>query len=103
MSEPVIHVDKLAKSFGSQQVLQDVSLSIPAGQTFALLGRNGVGKTTTIRILLGLIPADSGVVRLAGLDPSRDPLQVRSQVGYLAEDQMMYGWMFASTKIDWQS
>ena len=93
MSEPVIRVDKLTKSFGTQQVLQDVSLSIPAGQTFALLGRNGAGKTTTIRIMLGLVPADSGTVQLAGIDPSSDPLRLRSQVGYLAEDQTMYGWM----------
>jgi ABC-2 type transport system ATP-binding protein len=93
MSEPAICVDKLAKAFGSQQVLHDVSLNIPAGQTFALLGRNGAGKTTAIRIMLGLIPADSGAVRLAGIDPTRDPLKVRSQVGYLAEDQAMYGWM----------
>lgn len=93
MSGPAIHVDQLAKSFGTQQVLHDVSLSIPAGQTFALLGRNGAGKTTTIRILLGLIPADAGTVRLAGMDPAREPLQVRSQVGYLGEDQIMYGWM----------
>ncbi len=93
MSEPAIRVDQLAKSFGSQQVLQDVSLSITAGQTFALLGRNGAGKTTTIRILLGLIPADSGTVQLGGIDPAIDPLKVRSQVGYLAEDQTMYGWM----------
>ena len=93
MSEPVICVENIAKSFGSQQVLQDVSLSISAGQTFALLGRNGAGKTTTIRIMLGLIPADSGTVRLAGSDPSSDPLKLRSQVGYLAEDQTMYGWM----------
>ena len=70
MSEPAIRVDQLAKSYGSQQVLQNVSLSIPTGQTFALLGRNGAGKTTTIRILLGLIPADSGAVRVNGIDPA---------------------------------
>ena len=46
-----------------------------------------------IRILLGLIPADSGNVQLGGIDPVIDPLKVRSHVGYLAEDQTMYGWM----------
>ncbi len=93
MNEPAIRVDQLAKSYGSQQVLKNVSLSIPAGQTFALLGRNGAGKTTTIRILLGLIPADSGTVQLGGIDPAVDPLQVRRNIGYLAEDQTMYAWM----------
>lgn len=93
MSEPAIRVDELAKSYGAQQVLRDVSLSIPAGQTCALLGRNGAGKTTTIRILLGLLPADSGTAHLAGINPAADPMNVRRQVGYLAEDQIMYGWM----------
>jgi ABC-2 type transport system ATP-binding protein len=93
MSKSIICVDKLAKSFGSHQVLREVSLNIPEGQTFALLGRNGAGKTTMIRIMLGLIPADSGTVRLAGLDPTVAPVKLRTQVGYLAEDQVMYGWM----------
>jgi ABC-2 type transport system ATP-binding protein len=86
MTKSVISVNKLAKSFGSHQVLREVSLNIPEGQTFALLGRNGAGKTTMIRIMLGLIPADSGMVRLAGLDPAVAPVKLRTQVGYLAED-----------------
>jgi ABC-2 type transport system ATP-binding protein len=93
MSKSAICVDKLAKSFGSHQVLRGVSLTIPEGQTFALLGRNGAGKTTMIRVLLGLIPSDSGVIQLAGLDPTVSPIELRSQVGYLGEDQVMYGWM----------
>jgi ABC-2 type transport system ATP-binding protein len=93
MTEAVIQIEQLVKTYGSKNVLQNVSLSIPAGQTLALLGRNGAGKTTMIRILLGLLPADSGVCRLGGVDPAVDPLKVRSNVGYLAEDQTMYGWM----------
>jgi ABC-2 type transport system ATP-binding protein len=93
MNESIICLDKLAKTFGSHQVLRDVSLNIPEGQTFALLGRNGAGKTTMIRIMLGLIPADSGTVRLASLDPAVAPVKLRTRVGYLAEDQVMYGWM----------
>lgn len=96
MSEPAIILDNLAKSYGSEQVLRDVSLTIPAGQTFALLGRNGAGKTTAIRILLGLIHADGGEVRVGGFNPAKEPLAVRSRVGYLAEDQSMYGWMTPS-------
>jgi ABC-2 type transport system ATP-binding protein len=93
MTEPAIQIEQLVKTYGSKTVLQNVSLSIPAGQTLALLGRNGAGKTTMIRILLGLLPADSGVCRLGGVDPAIDPLKVRRNVGYLAEDQTMYGWM----------
>ena len=93
MTEPAIQIEQLVKTYGSKTVLQNVSLSIPAGQTLALLGRNGAGKTTMIRILLGLLPADAGVCRLGGVDPAVEPLKVRSKVGYLAEDQTMYGWM----------
>jgi len=66
---------------------------VPPGQTFAFLGRNGAGKTTTIRTLLGLLQPDEGKVRVLGLDPAKEPLQVRKRVGYMAEDQQMFGWM----------
>src|ERR1700728_117633 len=88
-----VSIRNLRKSFGSKVVLEDVSLEIPRGQTFALLGRNGVGKTTLIRILLGLIPPDGGSARLLDRDPASEPIEVRRRVGYLAEDQVMYGWM----------
>lgn len=93
MNELSIEANGIHKSFGSHRVLQDVSLQISPGQTFALLGRNGAGKTTFIRTLLGLLTPDTGSIRLAGLDPTRSALEVRSRVGYLAEDQTMYGWM----------
>lgn len=93
MNGPMIQLDRISKSFGPKEALHQVSLAIPEGQTFALLGRTGAGKTTLIRILLGLIPADSGTARLAGLDPAKDPIPLRRKIGYLAEDQVMYGWM----------
>ena len=96
MTALAIQIERLAKSYGSQPVLHDVSLAIPAGQTLALLGCNGASKTTMIRILLGLIPADTGRVLVGGVDPARDPLTVRRDVGYRAEDQTMYGWMTPS-------
>ncbi|MCA9238184.1 MAG: ABC transporter ATP-binding protein [Planctomycetales bacterium] len=84
------HVDK---SFRRTRVLANMSLSVEQGSTFAFLGRNGAGKTTTIRMLLGLLPRDDGDVRVLGIDPAVDPLAIRARVGYLAEDQRMYGWM----------
>lgn len=75
MNEVAIKIDQVAKSFGRKQVLQNVSLSIPAGQTLALLGRNGAGKSTTIRILLGLIPADSGTFDSVALTLRRTRLR----------------------------
>ena len=93
MDEFTIEVQGLRKSFGSQQVLKDVSFEVAQGETFALLGRNAAGKTTTIRIMLGLLDADAGRIRVAGHDPAVRSIELRRQVGYLAEDQAMYGWM----------
>jgi len=93
MSEAAVSVQRLRKGFGGEPVLSDVSFEVARGQTFALLGRNGAGKTTAIRILLGLLPAEAGTVRVLDHDPSKAPLELRRRVGYLAEDQAMYPWM----------
>jgi ABC-2 type transport system ATP-binding protein len=95
MNGSAITVQHLRQGYGKHTVLHDVSLEIPRGQTFALLGRNGAGKTTLIRTLLGLLPPSGGGVEVLGLNPAQEPLEVRSRVGYLAEDQAMYGWMTA--------
>lgn len=96
MSDLAISVHNLRKTFGSHVVLDDVSFDVARGNTFALLGRNGAGKTTMIRTLLGLLPCDTGMIQIAGCDPAVDPLELRRRVGYLAEDQSMYGWMTAT-------
>ena len=96
MNGAAISLRNVFQSYGKQPVLEDVSLEIPRGQTFALLGRNGSGKTTLIRTLLGLLPPRQGSAEVLGLDPSRQALEIRSRIGYLAEDQAMYGWMTAA-------
>ena len=92
-NDPVIQVHGLLKNFGAKHVLRDVSFCLAKGETLALLGRNGAGKTTIIRTLMGLLPPDNGTVRIAGLDPQTESLEVRRRVGFLAEDQQMFGWM----------
>jgi ABC-2 type transport system ATP-binding protein len=93
MVDPVIDVQAVYKSFRSTHVLKGVTLQVGRGKTFAFLGRNAAGKTTLIRMLLGLLGRDDGSMRILGLDPQRDALELRQRVGYLAEDQTMYGWM----------
>lgn len=88
-----ININHLVRRFRRKSVLTDLSLSVPTGQTFAFLGRNGEGKTTTIRMMLGLLKPDGGDIHILGLDPRRDALEIRQRVGYLAEDQQMWGWM----------
>ena len=93
MNSFAIQMHDVHKSFGSNQVLRGVTLAVASGRTFAFLGRNGAGKTTAIRTLLGLLDRDAGSIRVLGIDPKIEPLKLRARVGYLAEDQTMYGWM----------
>ena len=93
MLEPVIEIRNVIKRYREKEVLSDLTFSVTRGQTFAFLGRNGAGKTTTIQMLLGLNKPDAGSIKVLGTDPAVDPLQVRRTVGYLAEDQTMFGWM----------
>lgn len=93
MSRNIIEVQNLHKHFSGKKVLDGISLTVKEGQTLALLGRNGEGKTTTIKTLMGLVTPDAGTISVLGLDPRMDPIAVRASVGYLAEDQTMFGWM----------
>ena len=96
MTEAGISLQGVRKSFGKNAVLRGVNLSIERGKTFALLGRNGAGKTTLIRLLLGLASRDGGAISVLGRDPAQEALGVRASVGFLAEDQQMFGWMTPS-------
>lgn len=93
MTEPVIEIKNVQKNFREKRVLAGMNFTVGKGQTFAFLGRNGAGKTTTIKMLMGLLKPDTGSMSVLGVDPLVDPTQVRRSVGYLAEDQAMFGWM----------
>ncbi|MCA9169990.1 MAG: ABC transporter ATP-binding protein, partial [Planctomycetales bacterium] len=88
-----LEINGLRKSFGTNAVLRGLDLQVQAGHTHALLGRNGAGKSTTLHILMGLIQRDAGNVSVLGMDPNVVPLEIRRSVGFLAEDQQMFGWM----------
>lgn len=93
MSEPVIKVSELTRRFDSKTALDSVTLSMPAGAVYGLVGANGAGKTTLIKHILGLLRAQSGSVRVFGLDPVADPVGVLSRIGYLSEENDLPGWM----------
>jgi ABC-2 type transport system ATP-binding protein len=92
-TEVVVSVTELSRQFGSNLVLDEVSLVIRRGQVLGLVGPNGAGKTTLIKHLLGLLKAESGRVRVFGLDPVSDPAAVLGRVGYLSEDRDLPPWM----------
>ena len=93
MSESVINVSELTRRFGAKTALSSVSLVLPRGAVYGLVGANGAGKTTLIKHILGLLRAESGSVRVFGLDPVADPVAVLSRIGYLSEENDLPGWM----------
>jgi ABC-2 type transport system ATP-binding protein len=93
LSEPVIEVSGLTRRFGTKTALDSVSVSMPRGAVYGLVGANGAGKTTLIKHILGLLRAETGSVRVFGLDPVADPVAVLSRIGYLSEENDLPGWM----------
>ena len=96
----VIELRNVTKQYARQTALDDVSLSVPSGVVFALLGENGAGKTTAIRLMLGLAEATAGDVRVLGHDSRREGFEIRRRVGYLPERPTLYEWMTAA-EIGW--
>jgi ABC-2 type transport system ATP-binding protein len=82
VSDPSVDVRGLHVRFGEVEAVAGVDLAAYAGQATALLGRNGAGKSTTMRVLGGVVPPTAGEVRVAGLDVSRHPLEVKRVTGY---------------------
>src|SRR4029078_8124593 len=92
-SPPVIEIRRLTRQFGSTKALDDISLTIPRGGVFGLIGGHGAGKTTRIKHILGMLKAVSGTVRVFGLDPVQNPVGTLGRIGYLSEDRDLPDWM----------
>jgi ABC-2 type transport system ATP-binding protein len=88
--DAVIVARSLTKKYGEFTAVDALDLTVRAGEVFGLLGPNGAGKTTTVLMLLGLTEPTEGVVRVLGLDPTREPLAVKRRVGYLPDDVGFY-------------
>ena len=93
MSDNVIETRGLTRYFGRRCVVDALDLSVPRGCIFGFLGRNGAGKSTTIRMLLGLLAPTRGSAQVLGFDSRALPPEVRARIGYLAEGHHVYGWM----------
>lgn len=90
---PAITTKELTMRFRGCDALTGVDLSIEPGTVFALLGENGAGKTTMIRILTGFQKPTSGECTVCGFDPIRKPLEVRRRIGYVSDSPALYDWM----------
>lgn len=92
-AESIIETTNLGRRFGSKAALNEVSLSVSRGSVFGLVGENGAGKTTLIKHFLGLLRAETGTVRLFGMDPVSNPVSVLGRIGYLSEQPDLPSWM----------
>lgn len=92
-NEQAIRIEGLVKTYGRKRVLEGLDLHVKAGEVYAFLGSNGAGKTTAIRTLLGIIPPESGTVRVLGLDPWQQSTSVHQEVGFVSEDRSLHEWM----------
>ena len=86
----MIQVEDVRKQFGAVQALDGVGFTVQDGRTTALLGPNGAGKTTLLRLLVGLLQRDHGSISIDGLDPAREPMQVRKNIGFLTDQFGLY-------------
>lgn len=87
---PALRVSGLSKRFGAFQAVRDVSFEVPAGEIFGLLGANGAGKSTVIRMLCGLLRPTGGSAEVLGIDVARDPEAVRRRIGYMSQRFSLY-------------
>ena len=90
MSAPLIEASALTKQFGSVHALTGLTFRVNPGEIYGLLGPNGAGKTTALKALIGLVEPTSGKVTVGGFDPAKCPIEVKSRIGYVAENPILY-------------
>lgn len=92
-SRPILQISHLYKRYGRKQVLRDFNLTLERGRVFGLLGNNGEGKTTLIRILMGIIPADQGSILYNGKPVTFNKPEYKKEVNYIPEESVFFSWM----------
>jgi len=90
VTDLAIHVNNLTRNFGGFTAVDHVSFDVRPGEVFGFLGANGAGKTTAIRMLIGLLQPSSGSARVAGYDVARDTEQVKRNIGYMSQRFSLY-------------
>ena len=103
MSTPAIEVHDLVHRYGRTEALHGLSLTVEPGQCYGFFGRNGSGKTTTIKCLLNLLRPASGTVRVFGLDPRKSEADVKARIAYVPDFVAFYPWMSVREALDYQA
>src|SRR6266498_411332 len=86
-----IEIDRLTRSFGAVHAVAGLTMRVPAGRIYGLIGADGAGKTTTLRLLCGALLPDGGQASVMGIDVARDPEGVRRRIGYMPQRFSLYG------------
>ncbi|HUE86031.1 MAG TPA: ABC transporter ATP-binding protein [Vicinamibacterales bacterium] len=88
---PALSFDRVTKRYGTLAAVESLTFDVRAGEMFGLIGPDGAGKTTSIRVLCGLLHADAGAVRVLGFDPVKQHREITARVGYLSQRFSLYG------------
>jgi ABC-2 type transport system ATP-binding protein len=103
VTSDAIVIEHFHKRYRRREAVHDLSLTVPAGSIYGLLGCNGAGKSTTIRALMGLLRPTSGTLRVLGMDARRDAIRIRDRVGYIPEEPPGYSWMTVSEALEFHA
>src|SRR3989338_6765031 len=93
MDNPAIDVRNISKGYRTKSVLKNLSLMVPAGSVFGLLGKNGAGKTTLIKCLLGLLRPQAGEIRVLNDNPFDFREETKAKLGYVPQADRVYPWL----------
>ena len=100
-SSPAIEITNLGYAYGKADAVHDLSLTVPRGKCYGLFGRNGAGKTTTMKCLLNLLRPRAGSVRVFGLDPNKNEVEVKRKLAYVPDFVAFYPWMAVTETLDY--
>lgn len=98
---PAIEITNLAYAYGHAEAVHDLTLRVPRGKCYGLFGRNGAGKTTTMKCLLNLLRPRGGSVRIFGLDPNKNEVEVKRKLAYVPDFVAFYPWMTVRETLDY--
>src|SRR5436309_15814967 len=98
---PAIQIENLSYAYGRAEAVDDFSLTVRPGRCYGLFGRNGAGKTTTMKCLLNLLRPRGGSVRVFGLDPNQQEVQVKRRLAYVPDYVAFYPWMTVCETLDY--
>ena len=100
-STPVIEIKELQYAYGRAEAVHGLNLTVKPGRCYGLFGRNGAGKTTTMKCLLNLLRPQAGMVRLFGLDPAKQEVEIKRRLAYVPDAVAFYPWMSVRETLDY--